>query len=123
VGEGWWRRVVVFGDGSVGQMVLVLFSFVAFFLFLWAVQDDSHDFLGGRWGGREGGGVGPLLWLLTFLQVFVGIVEEFEESRGFSCSEPGRSGVVLVWVVLVCELSVMHLDLHFGCAESKPKNF
>ena len=80
-------------------------------------------FLEGDGGGREGGGVGPRLWLLTFLQVFVGVVEEFEEVRGFSCSESGRSGVVLVWVILACELSVMHLDLHFGCAKSKPKNF
>ncbi len=23
-GEGWWRRMAVFGDGSVGQTVLVL---------------------------------------------------------------------------------------------------
>ena len=52
--------MVGFGYGSVGQTVLVLFSFVAFFL--WAVQDNSHDFLGGEMGdvGGRGGGVGPL---------------------------------------------------------------
>ena len=73
--------------------------------------------MGGGRGGRP-----PFFELLTFLQVFVGVVEEFEEVRGFGCGESGHSGVVLVWVVLACELSVMHLDLHFGCAESKPKN-
>jgi len=47
---------LVFGYGSVGQMVLVLFSFVVFFL--WAVQDNGHDFLGGEMGdvGVEGRG-------------------------------------------------------------------
>ena len=104
-----------FGDGSVGQTVL---SFLVCCVFLWVVQDDSHDFLEGD--GGVGGGRPP--FLLTFLQVFVGVVEEFEEVRGFSCGESGHSGVVLVRVILACKLSEMHLDLHFGCAESKPKN-
>ena len=64
-----------------------------------------------------------MLYLLTFLQILVDIVEEFEEVRGFGRSESSRGVVILVWVILACELSVMHLDLHFGCAESKPKNF
>jgi hypothetical protein len=38
--------------------------------------------------------------LLALLHVFVGIVEEFEEIRGFGLSESGCSGVVLVWVIL-----------------------
>jgi hypothetical protein len=63
-----------------------------------------------------------MLYLLTFLQIFIGVVEEFEEVRGFGRSESSRGGVILVWVILACELSVMHLDFHFGCAESKPKN-
>ena len=62
------------------------------------------------------------LGLLTFLQVFVGIIEEFEKFRGLGGSESGQGSIVLVWVIFACKLSVMHLDLHFGCAESKPKN-
>ncbi len=38
--------------------------------------------------------------LLVLLQVFVGIVEEFEEIRGVGRSESGCSGAVLVWVIL-----------------------
>ena len=30
-------------------------------------------------------------FLLTFLQVFVGIVEKFEKVRGFGCGESGHS--------------------------------
>ena len=63
------------------------------------------------------------LGLLTFLQVFVGIIEEFEEFRGLGGSESGQGSIVLVWVILGCKLSVMHLDFHFGGAKSKPKNF
>ena len=63
------------------------------------------------------------LGLLTFLQVFVGIIEEFEEVRGLGGSESSQGSIILVWVILACKLSVMHLDLHFGCAESKLKNF
>ena len=62
-----------------------------------------------------------MLYLLTFLQILVDIVEEFEEVRGFGRSESSRGVVILVWVILACELSVMHLDLHFGCTESKAK--
>ncbi len=47
-GEGWWRRVVVFGDGSVGQTFFVLSRLLRFLV---AVQDDSHDFLEGDGGG------------------------------------------------------------------------
>ena len=45
---------VLFGDGSVGQTVLVLSHFVAFFL--WAGQDDGvvMIFVGGEGGGRGG---------------------------------------------------------------------
>jgi hypothetical protein len=42
-----------FGDGSVGQTV---HSFLVCCVFLWVVQDDSHDFL------EEDGGVGPLFY-------------------------------------------------------------
>ena len=63
------------------------------------------------------------LGLLTFLQVFVGIIEEFEEIRGLGGSESSQGSIILVWVILACKLSVMHLDFHFGSAESKPKNF
>jgi hypothetical protein len=43
---------MLFGDGSVGQTVLVLSRFVAFFL--WAGQDDGVVMivLWGGWGGR-----------------------------------------------------------------------
>ena len=61
--------------------------------------------------------------LLTFLQVFVGIIEEFEEVRGLGGSESSQGSIILVWVILACELLVMHLDFHFGSAKSKPKNF
>ena len=50
-----WSVHVLFGDGSVGQTVLVLSRFVAFFL--WAGQDDGVVMIfvcGGV------GGVGPL---------------------------------------------------------------
>ena len=81
---------------------------------------SSHDFCWGRWGGK---GVGPLFELLTFLQVFVGFVEEFEEVRGFSYSKSSHSCVILVWVILARQLSVVHFNLHFRCTQSKPKNF
>jgi len=42
----------------------------------------------------------PIDDLLVLLQVFVGIVEEFEEIRGVGRSESGCSGAVLVWVIL-----------------------
>ena len=64
-----------------------------------------------------------VLYLLTFLQVLFGIIEEFEEVRGLGGSESSQGSIILVWVILACELSVMHFDLHFGCAESEPKNF
>ena len=54
-----------------------------FWLFSLLQQDDSYDFDGGRVEG------GP--FLLTFLQVFVGIVEKFEKVRGFGCGESGHS--------------------------------
>ncbi len=38
--------------------------------------------------------------LLALLQVFIGIVEEFEEVRGFGGGECGCSGIVLVGVIL-----------------------
>ncbi len=64
--------------------------------FLWAGK--GHDF---RVGGMRGAPVFPTIDdLLALLQVFVGIVEEFEEIRGFGRSESGCSGVVLVWVIL-----------------------
>ena len=68
--------------------------------FLWTRK--GHDFC--VWG--VGGHLYslPLMigCLLALLQVFVGIVEEFEEIRGFSRSESSCSGVVLVWVILAC---------------------
>ena len=64
--------------------------------FLWAGK--GHDF---RVGGMRGAPVFPTIDdLLALLHVFVGIVEEFEEIRGFGLSESGCSGVVLVWVIL-----------------------
>ena len=52
------------------------------------------------WGGWGGAPVVPTIDdLLALLQVFVGIVEEFEEIRGFDRGEFGCSGVVLVWVI------------------------
>ena len=38
--------------------------------------------------------------LLALLQVFIGIVEEFEEVRGFGGGKPGCSRIVLVGVIL-----------------------
>ena len=50
-----------------------------------------------------GGGVGPLFCkLLLFLQVFVGIFEEFEEVRCFCSGESSYSGIIFVLVVLAC---------------------
>ena len=66
--------------------------------FLWARK--GHDFCVGV-GGVGGAPVFPAIdGLLALLQVFIGIVEEFEEIRGFSRSESSCSGVVLVWVII-----------------------
>ena len=60
--EGGGRGVVrgvacmLFGDGLVGQTVLVLSRFVAFFL--WAGQDDGVVMIF-LWGGGVGGGRAP----------------------------------------------------------------
>ena len=91
--EGWWRRGVVFGDGAGGPNGF--YSFLVWFAFSCRQDRMGHDFC-------RGGGVGPLFWLLVFLRVFVGVVEKFEEVRGFGCSESGHSGVILVWVVFAC---------------------
>ncbi len=88
------RHGVVFGDGVGGPNGF--YSFLVWFAFSCGQDRMGHDFC------RGGEGVGPLFWLLAFLQVFVGVVEEFEEVRGFGCSESGHSGVVLVWVVFAC---------------------
>ena len=39
-------------------------------------------------------------WLFGVLQVFICIIEEFEEIRGFDRGKTSHSGVVLVWVIL-----------------------
>ncbi len=61
------------------------------FLFLCFLVDGT----GSGHGGTGGGGVGPPFFgkLLTFLQVFVGVVEEFDEVRCFCGSESSYSGV------------------------------
>ena len=57
--------------------------------------------IGGAGGGA--GGQGPLFCkLLLFLQVFVGIFEEFEEVRCFCSGESSYSGIIFVLVVLAC---------------------
>ena len=60
-------------------------------------------------------------WLFDALQVFICVVEQFEEFGGLRRGETSQGGVVLVWVILSCELSVMYFNLHFRCTKSKPK--
>ena len=71
-------------------------SFFVLCAFLWAGKGRNFCV-----GGMGGAPVFPTIDdLLALLQVFDGIVEEFEEIRGFGRSESGCSGVVLVWVIL-----------------------
>jgi len=71
-------------------------SFFVLCAFLWAGK--GHDFH--VWGMGGAPVFPPIDDLLVLLQVFVGIVEEFEEIRGVGRSESGCSGAVLVWVIL-----------------------
>lgn len=64
--------------------------------FLWTGQ-DGHDFLMLE---RSSFPRHDFPLLLALLQVFIGIVEEFEEVRGFGGSKPGCSRIVLVGVIL-----------------------
>ena len=50
-GEGWWRCMAVLEMGWWAKRFFVL---LVCCVFLWAVQDDSHDFLEGDGGGRGG---------------------------------------------------------------------
>ena len=101
VGVGWEG-----GREAGGRCVLRFFvdcvggqkQFFVLCAFLWARK--GRDLLWGGWGGHLYSPPLMIYCLLVLLQVFVGIVEEFEEIRGFSRSESSCSGVVLVWVIL-----------------------
>jgi hypothetical protein len=57
-----------------------------------------------------------------FLEVFVCIVEKFEEVRGLSSTKAGDGGIILVRVIFAGKLLVVDLYFGFGRAESKAKN-
>ena len=61
-------------------------------------------------------------WLFDALQVFICVVEKFEEFGGLGRGKTSQGDVVLVWVIFSRELSVVHFDLHVRCAESKSED-
>ena len=64
-----------------------------------------------------------MLYLLTFLQVFVGIVEEFEEIRGFGRSESGCSGVIFLGNTCMLVVGRCTLISIFDAPSPKPRFF
>jgi hypothetical protein len=60
--------------------------------------------------------------LSTFLEVFVCVVEKFEEVRGLSSTKTGDGGIILVRVIFAGKLLVVDLYFGFGCAKSKAEN-
>ena len=55
----------------------------------------------------------------TFLEVCLRIIQEFEEVRGFSCSEASYGRVVLVGVIFASKLSVV--NFYFGLRRAEPE--
>ena len=61
--------------------------------------------------------------LLALLQVFVGIVEEFEEIRGFGRSESGCSGVIFLGNTCMLVVGRCTLISIFDAPSPKPRFF
>ncbi len=55
----------------------------------------------------------------TFLEVCLRIIQEFEEVRGFSCSEASYGRVVLAGVIFASRLSVV--NFYFGLRRAEPE--
>ncbi len=60
--------------------------------------------------------------LSAFLEVFVCVVEKFEEVRGLISTKAGDGGIVLVRVIFAGKLLIVDLHFGFGCAESKAES-